>query len=111
MDVDGAYECLLSARSRFAHWEQRLERDLPGPELKFCKTVLTALAKNVTGLTQRQLLSRLTKVEADPDRCKERLQISLRKLQEEGYITPPDATSRVQFLSFLVRDYWGRNHV
>ena len=31
-------------------------------------------------------------------------------LQEEGYISAPDADSRVKFLSFLLRDYWSRNH-
>lgn len=110
-DVDDAYERLLSARSRFIHWEERIKRDLAGLDLAFTNLVLTALAKNPTGLTQRQLSARLAKLEPDPDLRAARLQSIAVKLQEEGYIGPPDATGRVAFLSFLLRDYWGRNHV
>ncbi|OYT92335.1 MAG: ATP-binding protein [Burkholderiales bacterium PBB3] len=110
-DVDSAYERLLSARSRFVHWEQRIHRDLAGADLAFANLVLTALAKNETGLTQRQLHARLAKLEPDPDPRAARLQTILGKLQEEGYTSPVDASGRVKFLSFLLRDYWGRNHV
>jgi hypothetical protein len=110
-DVDNAYERLLSARSRFIHWEERIKRDLTGLDLAFTNLVLTALAKNPNGLTQRQLSARLAKLESDPDLRVDRLQRIAIKLQEEGYIGPPDATGRVAFLSFLLRDYWGRNHV
>ena len=110
-DVDNAYERLLSARSRFIHWEERIKRDLAGLDLAFTNLVLTALAKNPTGLTQRQLSARLAKLEPDPDLRAARLQSNAIKLQEEGYIGPPDATGRSAFLSFLLRDYWGRNHV
>lgn len=110
-DVDNAYERLLSARSRFIHWEQRIHRDLAGADLAFANLVLTALAKNEAGLTQRQLHARLAKLEPDPDARATRLQTILGKLQEEGYTSPADASGRVKFLSFLLRDYWGRNHV
>lgn len=110
-DVDNAYERLLSARSRFIHWEERIKRDLAGLDLAFTMLVLTALAKRPDGLTLRQLSARLAKLESDPDLRAARLQGIAIKLQEEGYIGPPDATGRVTFLSFLLRDYWGRNHV
>jgi hypothetical protein len=110
-DVNNAYERLLSARSRFIHWEQRIHRDLAGADLAFANLILTALAKNQTGLTQRQLHARLAKLEPDPDARATRLQTILGKLQEEGYTSPADATGRIKFLSFLLRDYWGRNHV
>jgi hypothetical protein len=110
-DVDNAYERLLSARSRFIHWEQRIQRDLTGPDLAFANLALTALAKNVNGLTQRQLHARLAKLEPDPDFRSARLQTILCKLQEEGYTSPVDTSGRVRFLSFLLRDYWSRNHV
>jgi hypothetical protein len=110
-DVDNAYERLLSARSRFIHWEQRIHRDLTDPDLAFANLVLTALAKNEAGLTHRQLHARLAKLEPDPDARATRLQTILSKLQEEGYTSPTDASGRVKFLSFLLRDYWGRNHV
>ncbi len=110
-DVDNAYERLLSARSRFIHWEERIKRDLVGLDLGFANLVLTALAKKQDGLTLRQLHARLAKLESDPDARAPRLQSILGKLQEEGYISPADATGRVKFLSFLLRDYWGRNHV
>lgn len=110
-DVDNAYELLLSARSRFIHWEIRIKRDLTGPDLAFANLVLAALSKNPSGLTLRQLNARLAKLEHEPDSRAERLQNILGKLQEEGYLSPPDGTGRVKFLSFLLRDYWSRNHV
>ncbi len=110
-DVDNAYERLLSARSRFIHWEERIKRDLTGLDLAFTLLVLTALSKRSDGLTLRQLSARLAKLEPDPDLRAARLQGIAIKLQEEGYIGPPDATGRVAFLSFLLRDYWARNHV
>ena len=110
-DVDNAYERLLSARSRFIHWEERIKRDLAGLDLAFTLFVLTALSKRSDGLTLRQLSARIAKLEPDADLRVARLQGIAIKLQEEGYIGPPDATGRVTFLSFLLRDYWGRNHV
>ena len=110
-DVDNAYERLISARSRFIHWEERIKRDLEGLDFAFANLVLTALAKTQNGLTLRQLHARLAKLEPDPDPRTTRLQSILGKLQEEGYISPPDEAGRAKFLSFLLRDYWGRNHV
>jgi hypothetical protein len=110
-DVDNAYERLLCARSRFIHWEERIKRDLAGLDLAFTLFVLTALSKRSDGLTLRQLSARLAKLEPDPDLRAARLQSIAIKLQEDGYVGPPDATGRVAFLSFLLRDYWGRNHV
>ena len=110
-DVDNAYERLLSARSRFIHWEERIKRDLTALDLAFTLRVLTALSKRSDGLTLGQLSARLAKLEPDPDLRAARLQGITIKLQEEGYIGPPDATGRVAFLSFLLRDYWARNHV
>lgn len=110
-DVDDAYERLLSSRSRFIHWEQRLGRDLKDVNLDFAKLMLSALAKKADGLTQKQLHARLAKLEPHPDLRTQRQQSILSKLQEEGYLSAPDAASRVKFLSFLLRDYWSRNHV
>ena len=109
-DVIDAYERILSARSRFVHWELRLTRDLAGVNLKFAMAVLAALAKNTGGLTRRQLSARLAKLEPDPDRRADHLQNTLLKLEEEGYISPPDEAGKTVFLSFLLRDYWSRNH-
>lgn len=110
-DIDNAYERLVAVRSRFIHWEERLKRDLTTPELPFAYRVLTSLAKNPDGLTLRQLHARLAKQEPNPDVRAQRLQAMLRKLQEEGYTSAPGEGGRVKFLSFLLRDYWGRNHV
>ncbi len=110
-DVDDAYERLLSSRSRFVHWEQRLKRDLQGADLAFASLILTALAKKADGFTQKQLHARLVKLEPDPDARALRQQNIISKLQEEGYLSAPDADGRVKFLSFLLRDYWSRNHV
>ncbi len=63
-------------------------------------------------LTQAQLLSRLARLEIDPDRRVYRLSEVLLLLEEDGYIgiEGEGRTSRIRFLSFLLRDYWRRNH-
>lgn len=110
-DLDNAYERLLAARSRFVHWEERLQRDLTASELAFATLILTAVAKNPDGLTKAKLQTRMAKLEPDPDQRAIRLQNLLQRLQDEGYLSLPDATGTVRFLSFLLRDYWKRNHV
>jgi hypothetical protein len=107
-DVDDAYDRQLASRSRFIHWFKRLERDLHEPHLGFTLAILSAVAKSANGLTRRQLQARLQRLEADPDRCANRLNEALLLLGEDGYL---DADGeRVYFLSFLLRDYWKRNH-
>jgi hypothetical protein len=44
----------------------------------------------------------------DPDLRARLLDAALLKLEEDGY--PGFEGERVQFLSFLLRDYWKRNH-
>ncbi len=110
-DIDVAYERLISARSRFVHWEERLARTLSQTELMFAHRILTLLAKKAEGLTNRQLHARLAKIEPDAEKRASRTADALRKLTEEGYISPPDTGAQVRFLSFLLRDYWARNHV
>jgi uncharacterized protein len=107
-DVDDGYERLLSVRSRFVHWAQRLERDLSSPDLAIAKKVLGAVATAPQGLTRRQLLARLNKVEPDPNLRAERLDRALWHLEEDGYLSTEGDRSR--FLSFLLREYWRRNH-
>jgi 4-hydroxy-tetrahydrodipicolinate reductase len=54
------------------------------------------------------LLARLTRLEADADQRADRLEQALLLLDEDGYL---DINSeRIRFLSFLLRDYWRRNH-
>ncbi len=110
-DVLDAYERMLSKRSRFIHWEQRLQRDLQGLDLAFALLLLTSISKKAEGLSLKQLSSRLAKLDANPDSRAARMQLMLAKLQEDGYLSPPDAHSKIYFLSFLLRDYWSRNHV
>lgn len=110
-DVDDAYEKLLAERSRFHYWEQRLKKSLEPADLDFCLRLLTVLSRSSDGLTQRQLSSRLSRREPDPDRREQRLLELLVRLTDEGYTSPPDGNSRIQFLSFLLRDWWNRNHV
>lgn len=108
LDVDYAYDRLLAVRSRFVHWYQRLGRDLAPPDLDFTLRILGAVAKAEAGLTRRQLLSRLDRLEPDPDRRAARLDQAMLGLEEDGYL---DASGpRIQFPSFLLRDYWCRNH-
>lgn len=83
-DAGDAYERLISARSRFTHWESRLKRDLQGIDLSFASLVLTALAKNQSGLTKRQLYARLAKIESDIDSRSERLQKNIIKAGRRG---------------------------
>lgn len=110
-DVDAAYEALLTQRSRFHHWEQRLREALPKTEFAFVQALLTHLAKSKTGLTLKQLSNRLMTQQADASRRAEQIQNALAYLTDEGYTTPVNTEGRVQFRSFLLRDWWGRNHV
>ena len=111
-DADDAWDRLLASRSRFLHWYQRLERDLVEPKLSFALATLRAIARAENGLTQGQLLARLVRAEPDPDRRANRLSEVLLVLEEDGYvgIEGEGRSSRVRFLSFLLRDYWRRNH-
>ena len=109
-DVEDGYERLVTSRSRFSHWETRLSRHLTEPHLSFCKDLLTAIAKSKDGLSLRQLSTRLAKRQPDSDKRQNKIQQLISKLEDEGYLTPPDDKSRVRFLSFLLRDYWKRNH-
>jgi uncharacterized protein len=107
-DIDDAYDRLLATRSRFIHWYQRLERDLEASDFTFARAILAAVAKADQGLTRKQLLSRLQRQEADPDQRNARLNSIMLKLEEDGYLS--QEAERIQFLSFLLRDYWKRNH-
>ncbi|HPP46294.1 MAG TPA: ATP-binding protein, partial [Accumulibacter sp.] len=70
--------------------------------------ILAAVARAYDGVTRRQLLARLTRLEADADQRADRLEQALLLLDEDGYL---DINSeRIRFLSFLLRDYWRRNH-
>ncbi|OQX05248.1 MAG: hypothetical protein BWK76_27745 [Desulfobulbaceae bacterium A2] len=106
-DVDDAYDRLLATRSRFIHWRQRLERDLEEPRRSFALAVLSAVAKPDGGLSRKQLLARLQRLEPDPDKRADRLDDILLLLEEDGYLATDE---RICFLSFLLRDYWRRNH-
>jgi hypothetical protein len=101
---------LLIARSRFHHWEKRLRDGLPEPALGFCLSILDHVAKKEDGLSLAQLSQRLAKRETDADARKRLLQELLTRLGDEGYLSPPDAQGRIRFLSFLLRDWWQRNH-
>jgi hypothetical protein len=108
LDVDYGYDRLLAVRSRFTHWFQRLERVLSPTDLTFTLRILGAVATSEQGLTRRQVLARLSKLEPDPDRRAARLDQAMLGLEEDGYL---DASGeRIQFPSFILRDYWRRNH-
>jgi hypothetical protein len=107
-DVDDAYDRLLANGSRFRHWYKRLERDLEPDKLAFTLAILSAIAKSEAGLTQRQLSARLQRLETDLDQRAARLDQSLLLLEEDGYLDT--SGDRIQFLSFLLRDYWKNNH-
>lgn len=107
-DVDDGYDRLLAVRSRFIHWYQRLERDLSPRDLAFTLRILGTVATADQGLTRRQVLARLSKLEPDPDRRAARFEQAMLGLEEDGYL---DASGeRIQFPSFILRDYWRRNH-
>lgn len=107
-DIDDAYDRLLATRSRFIHWHQRLGRDLTEPRLGFTLAVLSAVAKAEEGLTRKQLQARLQRLEPDLDKRAERLSDAMLLLEEDGYLHADG--ERIRFLSFLLRDYWKRNH-
>jgi hypothetical protein len=60
------------------------------------------------GLTRRQLLARLSKLEPDADRRTARLDAGMLGLEKDGYLAP--SGERIQFPSFILRDYWRRIH-
>lgn len=108
-DIDDGYDRLLSGRSRFVHWYKRLQRDLAEPTLGFTLAVLRIVSKASTPPTRRQVLARLAKLETDPDRRIARFSDCLAYLEENGYVGETD-DGPIAFLSFLLRDYWRRNH-
>jgi hypothetical protein len=107
-DVDDAYDRLLAARSRFIHWHKRLARDLSEPELGFVLATLSHAAKARQALSRPQMLARLSKLEPVATRRVERLSCALLYLEEQGYLAYEG--ENLQFISFLLRDYWRRNH-
>ena len=108
-DIDDGYDRLLASRSRFIHWYKRLQRDLADSSIAFSLALLRHVAKADTLLTRKQLLARLAKQEADPQKRAEQLSDSLAYLEEHGYLGQT-ADLKITFLSFLLRDYWRRNH-
>ena len=108
IDVDDAYDRMLATRSRFIHWHKRLARDLVEPDLSFCLAVLSHAAKATKGPSRAQMLARLVKLEPLAPRRAERLSSTLLYLEEQGYLIYEGQT--IEFLSFLLRDYWKRNH-
>jgi uncharacterized protein len=107
-DIDDGFDRLLAVRSRFIHWYRRLQRDLDPADLPLALRVLAAVAKPADGLTRRQILARLAKLEPDPDRRAARLDAVMIVLEEDGYLSPAD--DRIRFPSFILREYWRRNH-
>ena len=108
-DIDDAYDRLLASRSRFVHWHVRLTRDLPVPERELALLTLRHLCRADQGLTIRQLNSRLSKAISDPQDRIDRLSGCLHYLEENGYVGR-ESEGNLHFLSFLLRDYWRRNH-
>ncbi len=110
-DVNSAYETLLASRSRFQHWEKRLKDSLSPQELPVCMLMLRYLAKQAEGLTLRQLNTRLSKLVPDSDIRSDLIQSLQARLCDEGYTSSPDSKGRIAFRSFILRDWWRRNHV
>ena len=108
-DIDDAYDRLLASRSRFVHWHKRLLRDLSTSECDIALLMLRALSRAEDGLTIAQLRNRLNKLISDPQARSDRLSASLHYLEENGYVGQ-QPNSKVQFLSFLLKDYWKKNH-
>ena len=109
IDIDDGYDRLLTMRSRFSHWHRRLKEHLSEPTLTFSLAILRYTAKAESGLSLAQLQSRLSKLEPSPERRVEQLSSCLAYLEEHGYLGQTK-DNKVSFLSFLLRDYWKRNH-
>jgi AAA+ ATPase superfamily predicted ATPase len=106
-DLDLAYQRLVSKNGRFLHWYERLEKYLQKPDLGMAKAILRSVARAEDGVTRRQLLNRLAKLESDREIRRERMNEILIYLHENGYLNREEP---VRFLSFLLRDYWKTNH-
>ena len=109
-DINDAYERLLASRSRFSHWETRLKKQLNKEEFGFCKSILSHIAKSESGLNMVQLSARLQSTQPDLEQREQLLQRLLFRLTEEGYLSPPCKEGKIQYLSFILKDYWKRNH-
>ncbi|MCB9739758.1 MAG: hypothetical protein H6747_10860 [Deltaproteobacteria bacterium] len=107
-DVDGGYERLLQGRSRFSHWHKRLRRDLEPAEFEVAELVLAAICGSDEPLKRQHLLNRVRHASRGVEEPAFLLDRALIKLVEDGYVGL--ASDGYGFLSFLLRDYWKRNH-
>ena len=108
-DVDAAYQRKINRNSQFIYWYQRLAHNLEEPDLGMARAILQAIAraKNGNGLKRKQIFTRLSRLCADPDARRERMNRLLVFLHEGGYLSQEEP---IRFLSFLLRDYWKQNH-
>ncbi len=109
-DINQGYERLLASRSGFSHWESRLKKHLSADEFTFCVAILTDICKSADGLNLSQLSSRLQRLQADVEKREQLIKKLRILLTDEGYLSSPDSDGKVHFLSFLLKDYWKRNH-
>jgi hypothetical protein len=109
-DVDLAYQRTINRNSRFIYWYQRLGDILEEPDLGMALAILRAIARaGDGGLTRKKILARLSKHDVNnPEARRERMSRLLFFLHENGYLSQEEP---IRFLSFLLRDYWAKNHV
>ena len=99
-DIDKAFEQLLNTRSKFNHWNLRLNDHFDAATLPWVREVLARLSARPQGLKE----STLCNVKGHPPQPQEALLL----LEEHGYIVQ-DGQS-VLFQSPLLRQYWKKNH-
>jgi AAA+ ATPase superfamily predicted ATPase len=112
LSVNEAFDSLLKPQYQlyFKPWSERIVAQFSKPDAEACNTILSHACQDPDGCDRRQFLAVLTtKPTADVKIIEEQILRLLNDLERDGYLIQKD--SRYAFRSFLLREYWKRNHI
>jgi uncharacterized protein len=97
-------------KAYFDYWGQRLTEELGPPDDRQAIELLNVIARNPEGESQEVLRGVLMRhIPEDADRRDRHLRYLLDALTSDGYLV--DDNGRLQFRSFLLRDFWLRRMI
>lgn len=99
---------LIANRTKFNHWHERLAKHPDETLRSVTLDILRHIAQQESGLTREKLSLLLRERHPNPDTRGSLIGAALTVLEEEGYLDPYH--ERLQFRSFLLRDYWKRTY-
>ncbi len=107
-EVDAAFDDAIGPAFRiyFDHWSLRLTDELGTPEDNWARSLLTAVARETTGLSRGMLEQVLIHHVSEASAREEHLTWLLDVLEGDGYVVKEADLYR--FRSPLLRDYWKR---